>query len=252
MNLQFFSNAENGMEHDDLIDGDNPYAAPKIQESLLPRSPGVRAGIDLSVENPFLTIWLRPRDTIRGIVKTNPSHHVIPLAMCGGIVQALNQASARNAGDHLSLSAILGLAIVAGPIGGLVGLYFWGWLFALAGRWLGGRAENDEVRAAIAWGMVPMLASIPILGVQLGFFGHAIFTSQPPNLDSRPELGLILAATGILEIVFGIWSFVALVKCIGEVQRFSAWRALGSILLAGLLIVVPLIVLLVLILFGRG
>ncbi len=241
------------MEADDLIDQqDNPYAAPEIQESPVRLSSAPTEGIDLSVENPFLTIWTRPRATIRGIVRTDPNHHVVPLAMAGGIVQALDQAATRNAGDALSLSAILAIAIVGGPIGGLVGLYFWGWLLGLTGRWLGGQADSVEVRAALAWPMVPMLASIPILGIQLALIGHEIFTSQTPYLEAHPGLGIVLAATGVLEVVLGIWSFVVLLKCVGEVQGFSAWRALGAMFVAGLLIIVPLILLVVLILVARG
>jgi hypothetical protein len=239
------------MEHHDLVDRDNPYAAPKIQEWQMRPVPEATVGIDLAVENPFWTIWMRPRDTIRGIVKTNRNHHVIPLAIGGGIVQTLDQAASRNAGDQLSLSAILAIAIVAGPIAGLVGLYFWGWLLGLAGRWIGGHAENDEVRAAVAWAMVPVIATIPLLAIQVGFLGHEVFTTQTPYLDSRPELGLVLAATGILEVILGIWSFVASLKCVGEVQGFSAWKALGSMFVAALLIVIPLILLFIFLLSTR-
>ncbi|MGO9464006.1 MAG: hypothetical protein ACLQIB_51305 [Isosphaeraceae bacterium] len=45
---------------------------------------------------------------------------------------------------------------------------------------------------------------------------------------------------------------MVVLKCVGEVQGFSAWRALGAMFLAGLLIVVPLILLVVLILAARG
>ena len=45
------------------------------------------------------------------------------------------------------------------------------------------------------------------------------------------------------RIVCGIWAFVAGLKCLGEVQGFSAWKALGNGLLAGLVIAAPFIVL---------
>ncbi len=54
------------------------------------------------------------------------------------------------------------------------------------------------------------------------------------------------------RVVPGLWSFVVVLKCVGEVQGFSAWRALGAMFLAGLLIVVPLILFVVLILAARG
>ncbi|MEM6799590.1 MAG: hypothetical protein AAF589_08750, partial [Planctomycetota bacterium] len=45
-----------------------------------------------------------------------------------------------------------------------------------------------------------------------------------------------MIAIGAAQVVIGIWALVILCKCIGEVSRFSAWRGLGTILLAGLLI----------------
>jgi hypothetical protein len=59
-------------------------------------------------------------------------------------------------------------------------------------------------------------------------------------------------ASGVIELVLGIWSFVAVVKCLAEVQRFSAWRALGSIFLVGVLIAVPVVMLILIALAARG
>jgi hypothetical protein len=35
----------------------------------------------------------------------------------------------------------------------------------------------------------------------------------------------------LIESIVGIWIFVISLKCLGEVHHFSAWRALGAILL---------------------
>jgi hypothetical protein len=155
------------VELDDSIDQHNPYAAPKAQAGPVEWPRLARAGIDLARENPFLTIWTRPRATIRGIVDTHPTLHVIPLAMISGVVQALNRASMRNAGDQLSTSTILIGALIGGSIGGLLGLYIGGWFVRITGKWLGGQARGEEVRAAIAWSGVPVLVTIPIWVISL-------------------------------------------------------------------------------------
>jgi hypothetical protein len=240
------------MQPDDLIGHENPYAAPKVQAAPVRPEPLPTHGINLAVENPFRTIWTRPRATIRGIVDTNPTLHVIPLAMIGGAIQSLDNAATRNAGDRLALPAILIMAIAGGSIGGVIGLYVGGWLLQVAGKWLGGRAEPEGVRAAIAWSTVPVVATIPIWLVQLGIAGHEMFTSQTPTLDANPGLWLVLLASFLVETVLGVWAFVLVLKCLGEVQRFSAWRALGSILLLALVIVVPLLVLALLVIGSRG
>ncbi len=152
---------ERRMERDDQIGDFNPYEPPRI-ESEVPKTKATHSrGIDLSVENPFLTIWTRPRATIRGIVDTNPFLHVVPLAMIGGIVQTLDRAIQQNAGVTLSLQAILALAVFLGPIGGLIGLFVGGWLTRTTGRWLGGRATPEQMRAAIAWASLPVAGDNP-------------------------------------------------------------------------------------------
>ena len=77
-----------------------------------------------------------------------------------------------------------------------------------------------------------------------------MFTSDTPTLAANPVLALALMATGVIEIVLGIWCFVIMLKCLGEVHEFSAWRALGSILLVVLVIVVPLLLLVGLVMFA--
>ncbi len=228
----------------------NPYSPPAAGLDRDDVEPTKTQPIDVAIENPFLTIWTKPRATIRAIVDIDPTYRVIPLAMAAGVVQALDRAAQRNAGDKLPLAGILVTAITLGPISGVVGLYIGGALLGWSGRLLGGRAESEKVRAALAWGQVPLLGSIPIWLVQLGLVGREMFTSETPTLTANPVLGLALMATGLIEILLGIWCFVTMLKCLGEVHEFSAWRALGSILLVVIVIVVPLLLIVGLVMFA--
>jgi hypothetical protein len=49
-----------------------------------------------------------------------------------------------------------------------------------------------------------------------------------------------LSASGVVDSIAGIWIFVISLKCIGEVHRFSAWRALGAIVVGFLAMVAVL------------
>jgi hypothetical protein len=236
------------MVSDDQFGEFNPYAAPRVQDVVAKSSAAETNEIDLSVDNPFITIWTRPRATIRAIVKTDPYPHVVRLAILGGIVQTLNNASQRNAGDRLPLAAILAIAVLLGPVGGFLSLFVGGWFISLTGRWLGGRARPDQLRAVVAWSYVPVLATIPIWIIQLGLLGRELFTRETPTIDANPTLGFILLATGILKALLGFWSFVILLKGVGEVQGFSAWKALTSLVLIGLVVFLLIFVPIVLVL----
>ena len=52
------------------------------------------------MNNPFLTIWFRPRATLRHIIATNTSHYVIPLAMLMGVTNALDRATEGRFGNE--------------------------------------------------------------------------------------------------------------------------------------------------------
>jgi hypothetical protein len=191
--------------------------------------------------SPFLSIWVKPRETIRRIVDTDPTQHVVLLAMLAGIGQALDRASSRNTGDSLPLVAILAVCIIAGPIGGIISLYLSGALFRWTGSWLGGQASSEEVRAAIAWSSVPTIFILPLWIPELLIFGEELFTSSTPRMEANPLLAIILLGFLLIEIVVGVWAFVVLLQSLGEVHRFSAWKAFGAVILGILVVLVPIL-----------
>jgi hypothetical protein len=190
--------------------------------------------------SPFLSIWVKPRETIRNIVATDPTRHVLLLAMLAGVFQALDRAVSRSVGDTLPLVFILAIVIIAGPIGGIFSMYFFGALFRWSGSKLGGRATSEEVRAAYAWASLPTIFLLPLWIPQLLIFGEEMFTSSMPSVEANPYLALILFGFGAIELLAGIWAFIVLLKTLGEVHGFSAWRALGAILLGMLVVLFPI------------
>lgn len=165
--------------------------------------------------------------------------------MLVGFAYALNQASARNLGDTLSLPAILTICTVAGPIGGIILLYVVGALLRWTGSWLGGQASLVEVCAAIAWSSVPSVCILILWIPKLALFGKDLFTSTMPRISANPFLALIFLGFAIVEVSIAVWAFVVLLKCLGEVHRFSAWKALATLFLSGLIVGVPIFGLLV-------
>jgi len=229
------------MANVDPLDELNPYAAPKAD--LLREDVGrsKTRGIDLSVENPFLMVWTRPRATIRGILDSNPNYLVLQLAMAGGVVQALGNAAQTNAGDGLPLAHILIMFTLYGLVYGLIAIYIGGAVMSWAGRMLGGHGSSKELRAAIAWSQVPALAKIPIWIFQIDLIGREMFTTKKTVLSGSPGLGLFLMITNVLQSLLGIWAFFTMLKCIGEAHCFSAWRALSSLLLVILIVAFPIL-----------
>lgn len=220
----------------------NPYAAPSVPVAV----PAVADDEEFFDEElrPFRSVWTRPRQTVRRIVAVDPSLHVVLLACLAGVVDALDRASTRSLGDDLPMVAVIGIACVFGPLGGLLGLWIGSHLIRLTGDWMGGRGNREHIKTAMAWASVPTVFTLPLWVLQILLLGPDVFTEETPRLDAQPMLLVPFVATAVAELVLGIWAFVLLCKMIAEVQDFqSAWRGLGNLMLSGLVVIVPLLVL---------
>ncbi|MCH7797740.1 MAG: YIP1 family protein [Planctomycetes bacterium] len=196
--------------------------------------------------NPWFTMWLHPRATTREILDTDPARLVIALAMFGGVLNALDHASVASLGEELSVPMIFALAIPVGMVAGVIALYLGAALIRWTGSWLGGQASAGEVRAALAWGHLPVYFAAVLWLPYLGFFGNEIFMSEMPSVQARPWLLLVLLNLAVLEKGLVVWGLVTLVLAVAEAHRFSGWRSLGSIVMAVLVLIVPLMMLAVL------
>ena len=187
--------------------------------------------------NPFFTIWIAPRATIRRIVDTDPTRHVLMLAALAPALNALFTQWSKGAGNSASLSVlwpvwvVLSVTFQAGL--GILILYINGALFRWSGSLLGGTASTVEVRAALAWSQIPGIAIELFLLVAL-FMGVPLPQMTPGHLLPLDSTIVTVTAVGVM---LSIWNFVIYLKCVAEVHRFSAWRALGATFIPVLILV---------------
>jgi len=193
---------------------------------------------------PFFSLWVEPRQTIREIVDRDPNYGVIGLAMVGGALQRLELAWFRALAHPASVGLLFPIRVVVqvglGAFFGVIGIYLGAWLIRVFCRLLGGVSSPAEMRAALAWANIPGItaATVSIALVLLGVLSPPEFKHGriPVMSGSTIELGLI-------NFVLALWGFVVQMKCIGEVNRFSAWRAFAAVLLiAGIVAALILLV----------
>src|SRR5258708_37535716 len=87
--------------------------------------------------------------------------------------------------------------------------------------------------AALAWTQVPTIVGELILLAALfaGVPMPRVFPGRLPQID--PAFYKVMVVEGVLFV----WGFVISLKCVGEVHRFSAWRAFVAILIPPFLVV---------------
>jgi hypothetical protein len=196
---------------------------------------------------PWLTIWYKPRGTIRAIVDNDPDYYVKLIAATGGVLTALSQMIDRGYGDSIHWTGLLTMALIGGPIGGILSVYIAGAYFGFITEHLNGRAENREIRTVLAWSSMPLIVfsalSVPFWAAA---FGPELFKSQMPAFEARvmdsPFLALFfLVMTGVMMffgLTFRLWSLTIFLKGLSEVNGFSVWRALAAAVIA----LVPLLI----------
>ncbi len=189
---------------------------------------------------PWISIWTRPRATLRHVLDTSPRRDLFRLAALGGIAQCLAAATQPGFGDTYSIPVVVSVAVAGGALAGLLGIFILSALIGTIGRWLGGRGGMTEVMAALAWANAPAAWSLALWLPRAALLGEETFHSLPASVQENPPVALFFAVLQGIQAIVAVWGFVILLKCLGEAHAFSAWRALGALLLASLVLAVPI------------
>jgi hypothetical protein len=187
---------------------------------------------------PFFSIWTAPRATIRRIVDTDPKRNVVALAATGPAIGALAGQWSKAMQNNANLSVLwplwVAFVVAIQAALGVVFLFILAAVFKWSGSLLNGVASQVEVRAALAWSQVIGIVGeiVLLIGVLMGIPIPHQTPGTMPQID--PALYKVLFVEGIL----GVWGLIVSLKCVGEVHRFSAWRALAAMLIPPLIALV--------------
>lgn len=165
------------------------------------------------------TIWTRPRATVRWLLDHGDrglwgAFAVIEISSIALLRLAVAPpSSGRLSRDLLDLTVLLVVPALA--------FFAWTIMSTWIGRALGGRAGWRDVSFALAWGLAPVAASVPLL--VLGTIAQS---------NGRVASGRIAAA-----IALGLWTWgiVLAIRAVAEAHRFPVVRA-GVALWAGFML----------------
>ncbi len=116
---------------------------------------------------------------------------------------------------------------------------------AFAGRKLGGVAGAKDVRAALAWGMVPVIWSVAYR-LPIGLLARR-FHVESRNVDVTAVLLDFMAQGGCsivvvylaFQLAFAIWCIWVASCCLGEAQQFSSAKGFANVAIT---LAVPLVI----------
>jgi Yip1 domain len=176
--------------------------------------------------NPWQRIWTAPASTISNLLQFGQGDAwALPLLFGTGLLLFLAP-QAREAMTQTQLlppgTAVLNVALILGIVVGAMQALLWPLALWGVARLLGGQGTLRGARLAAAWSSLPVLLS---------------YVLAPLGADSTSALG---ALYGTLSFFLTGWTLYLLVQSLAAAQRFSSGRAVGSVLIGGLLFVLAL------------
>lgn len=215
----------------------DPYAAPEAELGVAPPEPAPPT----EKLNPWFAIWARPRAVMRQLMWSHPEGTVLMLAALQGIVDMVSQSTFAAGNADMAWLKVFFAVLVTGPLAGLLLLYLGAFLLRVTGRWLGGEGTSVNIRAAWAYSSIPVVWGMLLWIPGFAIFGEELFLLETPRINASPFLYNSWLAFAGLWAVIDVWAFVVFLKCLAEVQYFSAWRALANAFLAVMIMLFPLV-----------
>lgn len=183
--------------------------------------------------NPWLSIWVKPRKTIRALIDYNVNYRFIILCVIYGFQYMLQAAQFISMGSDSSLWLILLLSIILAIPVGYIAFTFGSFALFLLGKLIKGKGTFKQVRAATYWSSVPMVITIAIWIVLMVVHGNSLFVAGYERGLTGTGITINIVAA-LIQVIIGVWGLVIFLHALGEVQGFSAWMALLNTFLAGL------------------
>jgi hypothetical protein len=187
--------------------------------------------------NPWLSIWLRPRETIRSIVDTNPAYNLYLLCALYGFPMAMSFAQNFSLTSLFPLWVTLLAALILCPFLGFVGISISTWLLHFTGKWIGGSGNFQTIRAAVAWSNVPNIVTVVTWLLLVGVFKDKVFCREFSEMSFVGYQAGVIFLIFLVQSIISIWGFILLLHSLGEVQGFSAWRALLNVIIPFVILV---------------
>lgn len=189
--------------------------------------------------NPWLSIWVKPRKTIRALVEYDAGFCFIVMCAIYGFLYMLQISQFLALGQSSSLLIIIILsAVLAIPVGYIV-FNISSFFAFLLGKLIKGKGSFKQIRAATYWSTVPMVVVLLFWIFCIVINGNSLFVPgyEKRLVESAATINIVIS---IAQFALAIWGLIIYLHALGEVQGFSAWMALLNVFLAGLAIFILL------------
>ena len=192
----------------------------------------------MAVLRDLATVLVQPQPTMRRVLDGR-DRWTIQVVVLAFVCSSVGDANPRMVSDALpglgwSALAIVAVTIVAGALSWVIALWLLAWIAGFVGRKLGGVATMADVRAAMAWGLVPVIWSlayrIPLTILVNRFHVNPNINVATALIDFAGKGGISVVIVFLaLQLLFAVWSVWVGSFCLAEAEQFSPLTGLGVI-----------------------
>jgi Yip1 domain len=175
---------------------------------------------------PLKDVWLRPRRVFRELAARPAGVTDYLLMSAQGIGNFLALYRTEGAGAHSSVAEILANSAVYGAVAGVASLFLMAIIYRRLGARAGGKSTTSQVIHVLAYGSVPMVASLAIWVLTALLAGEDTFL-EAPRPDAEGFLVLLLHVQFISYVLLLVWSIVLQVMGFSEIQGLATRKAFG-------------------------
>jgi hypothetical protein len=183
---------------------------------------------------PLKDVWLRPRRVFRELSTRPIGVTDLLLAATQGVATSIAVYRTQLAGTHPSAAEVLASAFVFGPLGGMASIYLFAAIYGRLGKRAGGTSARNQVFHVLAYGGVPVAASLALWGFTALLVGEAAIVDTP-GTEVDGFVGFVLRAQFAAYLLLLLWSVVLQVMGFSEILGLTTRKAFGVWVLGQLL-----------------
>ena len=183
---------------------------------------------------PLKDVWLRPRRVFRELAARPVGIVDCALAAAQGIGNFLALYRTEGGSAHRSVDEILGNSFAYGAIVGIASLFLMAVIYRRLGKRAGSQSTIPQVVHVLAYGTLPLVASLALWAVTALLTGQPLIAGTPrPDAEGFGMLLLYLQFGAFVLLL--IWSIVLQVMGLSEIHGLAMRKAFGMWLLGQLI-----------------
>jgi len=156
------------------------------------------------------------------------------LAATQGIATSIMVYRTQLGGSGASATEILGSALIFGPLGGVVSMYLFAAIYGRLGKRAGGTSVRNQVFHVLAYGGIPVAASLILWIFTALLVGEAAVVDKP-GVELDGFVGFVVHAQLAAYMLLLFWSVVLQVMGFSEILGLPTRKAFGVWVLGQLL-----------------